>query len=185
MRCVERTLEYMDGLVFVALFRARSIDAVLFDENFVRLNWFEVLAYGGFRIMVPTQDLQAAREILIEFRSGALERDEEEMDRSTCPACHAHSGEFDNRQRRWIFVAYLAFGLATDFLSLLLDDSVVPYFVFTSAFMVATSIPCLLRFVANNRLRCSQCAHAWHEWPRVPFAQQQRDSENALNMQMS
>ncbi len=183
MRCVERTLDYMDGLVFVALLRGTGIQAHLFDENFVRQNWFEILAYGGFRIMVPAQDLQTAREILAEFRRGALQLDESEVGRPRCPACHAYSCEFDHRQRRWVFLAALVYLLVQSLLSIFLVGGWILYLVLTSAFLLVTSMPFLLRFVVNNRLRCVECAHAWRDLPRVPFGRQQRETEEALTVQ--
>ncbi|MBL0165036.1 MAG: hypothetical protein IPP82_15680 [Xanthomonadales bacterium] len=183
MRCVERTLEYMDGLVFVALLRGRNIEAHLFDENFVRQNWFYTLVYGGFRVMVPAPDLQIARETLVEFRSGAMRCDEDEMDRPKCPACRAHSSEFDHRQRRRVFLAYFVCSLVLALLMEFLSDPLIPYLALSSLLWLAMSMPWLLRYVVNNRLRCGECAHAWRELPRVPFAQQQRDAEEALAMQ--
>lgn len=179
--CVERTFEYMDGLVFVAMLRARNIEAHLFDENFVRQDWFYILVYGGFRIMVPSKDLQIAQETLAEFRCGVLLCDEDEMSWPACPACHAHGGEFDPRPRRWVFLAYIVGQIVLAAL-LLLDSGWIPYFVLNSVFSLATLMPCLLRLSVNNRLRCSECAHAWRELPLVPFAQQQRNAENALAM---
>jgi hypothetical protein len=180
MKCVERIPEYMDGLVFVSLLRARHFDAQLFDENFVRQNWFEILAFGGFRIMVPAPNLQAARETLAEFRAGALQIDEDEMDRSICPACNARVGGFDHRQRRWVFLAYLVHQLVLALLLIFMVDAWIPYFVLMSTFSLATLMPCLRRYVVNNRLRCAQCGHAWRELPQLPFSQQQRDAEVAL-----
>jgi hypothetical protein len=180
MKCVERIPEYMDGLVLVSLLRARHIDAQLFDENFVRQNWFEILAFGGFRIMVPASNLQAARENLAEFRGGALLVDDDEMDRSICPACDARAGRFDHRQRRWVFLACLVHQVVLALLLMFMVDGWIPYFVLISSFSLATLIPCLLRYVVNNRLRCAQCSHAWRELPRLSFSQQQRDAEAAL-----
>ncbi|MBK7209224.1 MAG: hypothetical protein IPH99_02495 [Xanthomonadales bacterium] len=183
MRCVERTFEYMDGLVFVCLLRSRQIDAQLFDENIVRQNWFHILVYGGFRVMVPAHDLQAAGEVLVEFRSGVLRCDDDEMDRPTCPACHAQSGEFDHRQRRWVFHAGIVLWLAPGLVAEFLRDPLIPFFFLSSAFWLAMSMPWLLRFIVHNRLRCAECAHAWRDLPRVPFGRQQRDAEEALTVQ--
>jgi hypothetical protein len=183
MRCVERTPEYLDSLVLLALLHSRQIDAKLFDENIARQNWFEILAYGGFRIMVPSPDLPLARETLVEYRSGILQRTDEETGLSTCPACHAQSGEFDHRQRRWVFLGCFVNGLVLIALAIFREEPLVPYLVFSCVFWLLLMMPWLLRYVINNRLRCSRCRHAWRESPRTPFAQQQLDVESALTRQ--
>ena len=180
MQCVERTLDYMDGLVCMALLRARNIDAHLFDQNFVRQNWLEILAYGGFRIMVRGQDLHVAQGVLADYRRGALQSAEAEEDRPTCPACDAHAGEFDPRQRRWVFVAYFVNGLVLGMSAMFLDDPLIPYLVFSCAFWLVMMMTHLLRFIVNDRLQCARCHHAWRELPRTPFFQQQRQAEIAL-----
>ena len=183
MRCVERVPEYMDGLLLVALLRAREIDAQLFDENFVRQDWFKILAYGGFRVMVPARDWQDAQRTLVEFRSGALHYAEDEMDRPICPACHAYSGEFDHRQRRWVFLAYFINALVLSLCVIFLAEPLIVFFALTCVFWLAMMMPGLLRFIVNNRLRCSFCSHAWREPPLMPFSRQQQAAENALNPQ--
>lgn len=183
MRCVERSYEYLDGLTLVALLRANDVDAQLFDENFVRQNWFKILAYGGFRIMLPAQDWQHAQQILVEFRSGALQYAGDEMARPACPACYTHSGEFDHRQRRWVFLAYFIHSLVLSLLMIFLVEPLIVYFALTSFFWLAMMMPSLLRFIVNNRLRCSKCNHAWREPPLMSFAQQQQAAENGLNPQ--
>ncbi|MEZ5462129.1 hypothetical protein [Dokdonella sp.] len=179
IRCVDWTPDYLDGLVLVALLRSRDIDAQLFDENFVRQDWFRILAYGGFRIAVPALDLQSSREVLTDYRRGALQLPDEELHGPSCPACHDSSAGFDHRQRRWIFLAFL-FVCTAQTISILAFDTPAPYLILQIVISLAMMMPWLVRYVVNNRMRCPQCLHAWRELPRIPFARQQKDADIAL-----
>lgn len=179
MRCVDWTPDHLHGLILVALLHSWGIDARLFDENFVRQNWLKTLAYGGFRIVVPAKDLQSSREILADCRRGALQSPDEESERADCPACHSRSVGFDHRQRRWIFLAYLTICILQAVLLIADTDRVDLYLGLELLVVLAKMMPWLLRYIVNNRLRCSDCLHAWRELPRTPFARQQQEAELA------
>jgi hypothetical protein len=129
--------------------------------------------------MVPGRDLVLARDLLAEYRSGTLQSDEGRTNLPICPGCHAPSGNFDLRQRRWVILAFLVIGLVLALLLTVLDAPLIPYFVLSYAFWLVLMMPHLLRHVVNNRLQCGQCHHAWRELPQAPFSEQQRQTENA------
>ncbi|HOX71223.1 MAG: hypothetical protein WAS23_07320 [Dokdonella sp.] len=156
MRCVERTCDYLDGLALVALLRANDLDAHLFDENFVRLDWLQIFAYGGFRVMVPLSQLEMASGLAEAYRTGALRFAEEECDHSCCPQCSGLETEWNPRPRDWVRFVLFLFG-PLGLLSL----------VFGLGF--------------THRLRCRTCHHRWRERPVASFGELQSRAEGALN----
>src|SRR5262249_17210914 len=51
VRRVFRTYDLLEAHIVAALLREHGIEAWAFDVDFVRLNWFEMLAFGGFRVV--------------------------------------------------------------------------------------------------------------------------------------
>lgn len=154
MQCIERTYEYLDGLILVELLKANGLDAYLFDENLVRLDWSAVLAYGGFRITVPNQHAETARELADAYRQGQLMIVEDECALFECPRCSSLLTEWNPRPRDWVrfgFFMLLPFGL----------------------------IPLLLGYDFTHRFRCQSCHHRWRERPVATFADLQAKAEAA------
>jgi hypothetical protein len=155
MHRVDWTPEYVEGHVIVGLLRANGIDAFLFDENFVRQDWFAILGYGGYRIMAPWRAAQDARQIISGYRSGKFELDKEDAPGPECPRCASHETESDPRPRRWVFLVYFFVG------------------------MIAL-LPALLRRFVYGRYRCTRCRRYWREPRSCSFGRQQREAEAAL-----
>jgi hypothetical protein len=155
MRYVDWTPEYLEGHVIVGLLLANSIDAFLFDENFVRQDWFSILGYGGYRIMVPQRAAPDARQIISDYRSGKLELCSEDAPGPACPGCASLETEPDPRPRRWVFLAYFFVGIIALF-------------------------PALLRRLVYGRYHCTQCRRSWREPRACSFGEQQREAEAAL-----
>lgn len=61
---VDWAADHPDGLVMVPLLQSEGIDAFLHNENFVRQDWLNILAYGGFRVLVRAPDSAAAVALL-------------------------------------------------------------------------------------------------------------------------
>jgi hypothetical protein len=156
MHCVHWTAEYIEGHVIVGLLRANGMDAWLFDENFVRQDWFAILGYGGFRIMVPRRAVPDARQIISDYRNGKLELDNELAPGPACPRCASQETEADLWPRRWVFLAYFFVG------------------------MIAL-LPALLRRIVYGRYRCTRCRRTWREPRASSFGDQQQEAEIALN----
>ncbi len=73
-----------------------GIDAVLRDENVVRLDWFYSNAIGGIRLEVDRENAEAAAEILNQQVPSSFEANGEEFHRELCPACHSAETEFES-----------------------------------------------------------------------------------------
>ena len=58
-----------------------GIESFLFDENMVRMNWFNANALGGIKLRVDAENAEAANTILQEQESGAenVASDESEL----------------------------------------------------------------------------------------------------------
>ncbi len=173
MRSVERTYEYLDGLALVALLRADNLDAQLFDENFVRQNWFHILAYGGFRVMVPSTELDHALQLCDSYHRGEFSLISEECEEPTCPACHRYSGKTDLTPRRRVFatlfLAYFFVGIPFNFATW--DAGLL--IMSTLGVSLPLLMPNLLRHFVSGRYRCSNCDHVWKSHPDRPFSEQQ------------
>ena len=179
MRRVDRTPEYLDGHIMVALLRANGIGAALFDENLVRQHWFHVFAYGGFRVMVPESDQAQARDILDACRRGELNLPADDVDIPSCPACHERSGETDPQPRRNVFLAYLAWCLVTGVISMF--EGIPEWLVFgmLMAPYVAMLLVPALRHLVIGRYLCGKCGNAWREPMATPFGDLQKHAEAA------
>jgi len=61
---IDRFLFVADAELARAALEAAGIDAVLVDENAVRLSWGDALAHGGVRLQVRAEDAEDAAEVL-------------------------------------------------------------------------------------------------------------------------
>ena len=75
--------------------QSAGIDAVLRDENVVRLDWFYSNAVGGIRLEVDRENADAAIEILNQETPASFEANGEEFHRALCPACQSPQTEFE------------------------------------------------------------------------------------------
>lgn len=198
LTCVDWRADYLDALVIMSMLRAEGIDAFLPDDNMVRQNWFQALAYGGFRIVVPTPKKDHAEAILTLYREGQLavvddpttvnDELDTQADAAACPHCHQHSTTADGRPRRLAFAALLA-GEVGGFVAAPLDVIWLPA-VIATAFgwivltmewallitLLAMLIPGLLRFWLLRRYCCNACGNRWWEAPSGRFADLQRSA---------
>lgn len=186
MRCVHWTPEYLDGLIVIAMLRAHDLDAHLFGENFVRQNWFQILVYDGFRVMVPSHQIETAHGLIVDFRNGAFELPVEELERPLCSQCDKAAGETDPGPRRWAFLAYLVAYLGyTASIVLLWTPWEYLFGLFVLFLMILVPcLPALVRCIVIGRYRCRNCANAWRELPDQHFFEQQLRAEAALNQQL-
>ena len=177
---VDWAAEYLDGLVIVALLQSEGIDAFLHNENFVRQDWFYVLAYGGFRVLVTARDADGAIALLSAYRAGDLAVDDAIVDHPSCPGCTNGCGESDPSPRRQVFAAFLLVE-ATAF-ALMFFNPTLPMLVGTIVVLLALPdlaalAPCVLRWHVLRRYRCRECAVRWRA-PALPrFGQLQHDAQ--------
>lgn len=114
-----------------------GIQAVLGNENTVSTNWFLTIPAGGVQLFVCSNDLEQARQVLQEVRSGTAVKAEaeqsvpEEENDLACPACGSSDVNFETYSRKGFFLAILLF-----------------------RFPFAIKV---------NRAVCRQCGHKWKQ----------------------
>ena len=165
--------------MLTALLREHGIDAQLFDADFVRQDWFKMIAYGGYRIMVREQDLAAARQVLQEQRSGNLALPDDTDTR--CPHCAHGTGVEDPQPRRNVFIAMLVLDFCGGFAILMLwHPSPAGIFgAFALQVILYATLPWLVMRYFKWRQRCTHCGHRWREPPRHSYAELARMAESA------
>jgi hypothetical protein len=67
---IDRFLFIADAEIARATLEAAGIDAVLVDENIVRMSWGDAQAHGGVRLQVRAEDVEEA-ESVIQWKTGA------------------------------------------------------------------------------------------------------------------
>ena len=180
MRCVERAYEYLDGLALVALLRANDLDAQLFDENFVRQDWFYIMAYGGFRVMVPTTELDTALPLRDAYHREELSLKEDKCEDPTCTSCDSPSGETDLFPRRRVFAAlFLGYFLIGLQVAVAIGNAGL-FVATTLIFSLLLLLPNLLPHWVIGRYRCSLCGYAWKALPDHSFFAQQLRADEAV-----
>ncbi len=176
MRCVDWAAEYLDGQIVVALLRAEGFHAHLFDQYTMRQDWFQILAYGGFRVMVPASQLDAAHALTRARRQGALTLADEPEHRPLCPRCRDARGQSDSRPRRRAFAAYLVWSVVTFALATRIEAPVILVAAF-APWLAMLVVP-LWRHGLVGRYRCAACSHRWRA-AAEPFAQLRDAAEAA------
>lgn len=99
------------------LLESEGIQAMVADDNIVRMDWSHSLAVGGVRLMVPLASVEAARAVLVRQRQGdyeeALER-EQDLPPQVCAQCGSRAFE-PTYSIWWVLLLVASFGLATIF----------------------------------------------------------------------
>ena len=98
--------DFAEAHLVVAMLRANDVDAHVFDRNMVRQDWFQTLAFGGYRVMVADADVERAKAVLEDYRAGRLALDDATADRPACPRCRSPGYE-DSGPRRLVFALLL------------------------------------------------------------------------------
>ncbi|HTS35064.1 MAG TPA: hypothetical protein VMH04_05290 [Candidatus Solibacter sp.] len=68
-----------EGQMAKGLIESAGIDAFLFDENMLNLNWFNANAIGGVKLRVDARNVEAANQILEEKATGEAEPEEADL----------------------------------------------------------------------------------------------------------
>ena len=63
----------MDAHIALGRLSAEGIQAQLFDDHMVQMDWLYALAVGGIKLRVTREDAQAARKVLETDYSGTLD----------------------------------------------------------------------------------------------------------------
>ena len=162
LRRVDTTFDLPEAHIIVGLLRSEGIDAYLFDADFVRQDWFRAIAYGGYRILVPDEDLSAARAHTRAYRetNPALSS----SDDAPCPACSSLNYRDDPRPRRWVFAFYIVLPSIEFAVFALTRRTPVGQFVWTMFTIVVFVALALLAIpYLRRRYRCDECGHRWRD----------------------
>jgi hypothetical protein len=85
---VKRFRDLPEAMLAKGSLESSGIECHLVDENMVRLDWFISNLLGGVKLMVKTEDLDAAQEIMNHPIPHRIEYGEEsEFEQPMCPKC--------------------------------------------------------------------------------------------------
>ena len=179
MRRLLTTFDLLQAHVIASMLREHGVAASVFDADFVRQNWFQMFAYGGFRVMVPDVEFDAAREVYAQYNDGAFALPDE--DKPACPRCGAARGVENPVPRRLVFVAMIFVDLMLSVLLVVSRRSIgasALYIFGTIAFL--TMFPLLALQWFKWRYRCEACRFAWRQVPAQNHSELSRLAEAAL-----
>jgi len=154
------TPDYGDASVVAAMLCAHGVRAFVFDAGMAQVNWFQSLAIGGYRVMVPAAQGAEARELVDGYRDGT--RALPDADTPACPTCAHAAVVVDPRPRRFVFGLLIV----SQFAPVGLMASYLP--AWSSAFALALA-PYACARLLGSRHRCSDCGGAFG-LARLPFA---------------
>ena len=178
MQRVHTTYDLLEAHIIVSMLRENEIDAWLFDADFVRQNWFQSIAYGGYRILATESHAANAIAAIKNYKSGGLTLSDAPAD--TCPRCGSESVRDDPQPRRNVFMLLIAENaLAFPFL-LMGKLSIYQFLLFIAlTFVVNGLLPAFLPMYFKSRYRCANCGNRWKEFPRASYAELNRQAEAA------
>jgi hypothetical protein len=178
MQRVYRCFDLLQAHAIAASLRHDGIQAHVFDADFVRQDWFKMLAYGGFRIVVPNEDASRAAENIRLYQEGALSL--HDVEGAACPNCGEHSGHDDPQPRRNVFIAMFVLAAAEIPVLLSAHPSAIGLLE-ASAVLIAlgVTLPWLLIRYFKWRYRCSACNFRWRESRRHSWKELSRLAEAA------
>lgn len=181
MRRIHWAAEVQDAHLVEGLLRANGIQAWSFDSGIVRLNWMNMLAYGGCRVMVGDADVEQALQIVSAYRTGGLALQDDEADMPRCPACVTCAAHDDPAPRRGVFAFLLAYSWFLPVVLLIANRYGASRWIeWTSGVLaVALVIPGVVGRLIKSRLLCSHCGHAWRAPPRSSFGEMARAVDTA------
>lgn len=173
--------DFAEAHLVVAMLRANDLDAHVFDRNMVRQDWFQTLAFGGYRVMVADAGVERAKALLEDYRAGRLALDDTTTDRPACPRCGS-PGREDPGPRRVIFALILGGELMSFAIVMLVGrvfEGALPFAV--GIYIVGgLLVPIALSRFLKSRYRCTACRKRWRA-RRAPHAEAAHTVEAASN----
>jgi hypothetical protein len=162
---VHTTFDLLEAHIIASVLRCEGIDARVFDADFVRLDWFKQLVYGGFRIVVAPADAAAALAALERLRTNEFALPDEGLLR--CPTCgHEAAGE-DPRPRRCVFLALIVLDFVAG--STLVPTTLAAPGLLRLLGVTAALLPGLALRWYKWAAQCRACGHRWHQPPLFAF----------------
>lgn len=176
MRRAHTTFDLLEGHILTSLLRDNGIEAWLFDADFVRQDWFKMLAYGGYRVVVRDEDVTDARALLDQYHADELALADEHG--APCPHCLHAAASDDPQPRRNVFLAMLVLPIV-EFLAFLhwKLSPVGKLAFFAVQFCLYATLPWLVMWYFKWRLRCADCGHRWRQPPTHRHAELARLAE--------
>ena len=179
MRRAYWSADFAEAHIVEATLRAHGVQAWVFDALLMRQDWFRILMFGGYRVMVADEDAARAADLIGEYRAGALAITDDAVERPTCPKCTT-PGRDDPAPQRFVFMLLIA-GYALFVVALLAlrrDDDAIMALAWTLPLVVAPIVAVVLTHRLKGRYFCPQCTTSWRTRP-VPFATMARDVDAA------
>lgn len=172
MRRVHTTFDLLEAHIVTEMLRQHGVRAWLFDADFVRQNWLESIAFGGYRVMVSDTATGDARRVLKEYTNGTLALPDEQ--RAACPNCGQQQATEDPCPRRQVFLALIVLPWITAIALIAWKPSPMQMlFAFALHIGLYLCLPWLAIWYFKWPSRCGTCGHRWRD-PRA-----QRHSELA------
>jgi len=178
MRRIYKTYDLLEAHLMTAMLREHGIDALLFDADFVRQNWLESIAYGGYRIMVSEdRQIGEAAEILQKYKNGTLAVPGEHC--LICPSCGKQQGNENPSPRRHVFLALIVWPwIATIALIAWKPSTIQTVFAFAAQIGLYLLLPWLAIWYFKWPSRCGACGHRWREPRRYRHAELAKMAES-------
>lgn len=170
---IERFLFVGDAELARAALESSGIDAVLADENIVRLSWGDAVAHGGVRLQVRRRDAALATALLTaeHLRAEEIEEPEQSYLPERTEACRRCGSEeiYPAQEKRKFYAQSLVFvfaGIVLIRFAAWLASVVgvtLPRDVFNVALLVVVLAPFLAALITaiSPRMRCRNCGLEW------------------------
>jgi predicted RNA-binding Zn-ribbon protein involved in translation (DUF1610 family) len=178
VQCIHTTYDLLEGHIIVSMLRENDIEAWLFNADFVRQNWLQSIAYGGFRIMVADSCVVDAIAQIKNYKSGTMSLTDASTD--ICPRCGSLEIQEDPRPRRNVFIFLIVEPVFLLPFFLAKRMSVVEILVVIA--MTFVSYGFLFAFLPayfKSRYRCTNCGNRWKRLPHVPYSELAQQAEAA------
>lgn len=164
---VDRFLFVAEAELARARLEAAGIDAVLADENVVRLSWGDAQAHGGVRLQVRRHDAEAAREVLDDAgEDEPIVEDAEPHQERSAPRCRRCFSEevypVTNRVRVFAgaLLASMLFPLALGVAGIFVQISREMIAGMLALVLIAPPLAIVVSAV-SGRKRCRKCGLEW------------------------
>ena len=166
MRRVHTTFDLLEAHIMTGLLRAQGVEAHAFDVGMVRQDWFRMIAFGGFRIVVSDPAVDDAIAVLGRYANGDFALADADQDR--CPRCGAFSVLHDPQPRRNVFLAMFLlplFELVTwSWFGKFSAEAIAA--LFALQVVAYLTLPWFVVHYFKWRMRCLDCDLRWRRTPK-------------------
>lgn len=127
MKLVQTYFDYMEANLDLQYLKSEGLDAYLFDEHTITMNWFYAQSLGGIKLMVNDPDFETASALLearkLEANQSFIPEldEEEEMNldstNKVCPHCGSRNTRLEGYEKAPAYISYLLLGFPLFFKS--------------------------------------------------------------------